>query len=412
MPNSILKKIDLFLGQAPFKSIRLTDSHSVKYGDGDVDWLVKSPKKAVQYLKACLTQNNEGLKIVNCRHHATGIRLNFVDDNGAFFYGPDFIFKFGHQSHTIDSEIDNLLGGREETIKADVIYARFLFNFVRGVNRKDLYTSRLARLKSLSERLSTADRAKVKAVTGYPLEYMLDVQPEIDNPAHSIQQKISSLAWIAYSRVVRIFSPIGCTIVFLGVDGAGKSTIISELTKQLDSLCVGTDYYHLKPTLLANNVADNNGATVLPHTRPTYGWFLSYVKALHLYGHYLLSPWCTLKAAVMGRCVIFDRYLYDLYVDSTRFRYAGSSSFVLFLLRFIPKPDVVMYLNGDAELIHNRKPELSVEMINEQDKKYRALFEQLNLDVVNINTCTDLASSIRATLSPVVEIYIDKFERK
>lgn len=409
MSDKFLIKLDVILGAAPFKAIRLTDQRSAVTECGDVDWLVKSPSEALSYIRKLLHSNEEKIRIVNCRHHSTGIRLNLVDGNGNFFYGPDFVYKFGRQSDAITQNISQLLAGEVPVTNTEITYARFLFNYVRGVERGDLYTRRLERLLSLSKNLDLAAKNKLESIIGYQLDYIFAAERSIKLAAPSRKQRLIDLAWKGYSKLSRLKGAKPLTIVFLGVDGAGKSTVISEVKGRLDLICIGSDYFHLKPSFFKEKAIVNN-ASVLPHGKESYGNILSILKALHLYGSYLVVPLFSLKASVMGRCVIFDRYFFDLYVDPERFRYSASKSFVLMLLKLIPYPDLVIYLNGDAETIHNRKPELTVDMIKDQDRKYKELFKLLGLEVVSIDTCNDLSSTVKLGMSHVVGNYVGHYD--
>ena len=57
---------------------------------------------------------------------------------------------------------------------------------------------------------------------------------------------------------------------------------------------------------------------------------------------------------------IFDRYFYDLQMDPLRFRIELPNFILKYATLMLPKPDVILCLFADPEVIYLRKPELPV----------------------------------------------------
>jgi thymidylate kinase len=82
---------------------------------------------------------------------------------------------------------------------------------------------------------------------------------------------------------------------------------------------------------------------------------------------YIFGYWCKVRWQIAkGHLVIFDRYYYDYYMDKIRYRLSISDSVLNFFGGFIPKPDITFLLVGDAQVLYERKKEISVEEIHEQ----------------------------------------------
>jgi thymidylate kinase len=80
-----------------------------------------------------------------------------------------------------------------------------------------------------------------------------------------------------------------------------------------------------------------------------------------------------LRAA--GRLVVFDRYFHDCYLQS------GSRNAPVWYLdlleRTVPRPDLLLYLDDDADAIFRRKPELPVAEIRRQQAAARRAVARL-----------------------------------
>ena len=63
---------------------------------------------------------------------------------------------------------------------------------------------------------------------------------------------------------------------------------------------------------------------------------------------------------------IFDRYFYDYLFDPVRARISLPRWFIKLFSLVIPKPDLILCLGADPEVIHSRKPELTIEETKNQ----------------------------------------------
>src|SRR5690606_9284852 len=88
--------------------------------------------------------------------------------------------------------------------------------------------------------------------------------------------------------------------------------------------------------------------------------------------------------------LLSDRYFDDLLVDPRRYRYGAPISWARAMFRALPRPDRVLLLLGDAEAIHARKREVTLEELGRQLGAYRDLAASLGPRAVVIDATRPL----------------------
>ena len=164
----------------------------------------------------------------------------------------------------------------------------------------------------------------------------------------------------------------GISICFLGPDGSGKSTIIDKILKS-DLPFSRKHYFHLKP--INNKKNPGTGKVVNdPHRLPPYSRIKSMLKLFYFLFLYNLG-WKknVLPLLSENRLVIFDRYYDDILVDNKRYRYGGNIAIAKFVKNLIPRPNLYFILTADAEIIYERKQEVSFKELERQIQGYNAL---------------------------------------
>jgi thymidylate kinase len=74
-----------------------------------------------------------------------------------------------------------------------------------------------------------------------------------------------------------------------------------------------------------------------------------------------------------SHCVVGDRYSYDLFLDPKRFRLKLPDGVCKLASLLAPQPAVTVGLLADPEVVHARKPELTVEEISAYQDRWRSL---------------------------------------
>jgi thymidylate kinase len=197
-----------------------------------------------------------------------------------------------------------------------------------------------------------------------------------------------------WSKVKRYLKPEGILVAVLGVDGAGKSTLIGAIKPILDAATHNAAViYHLRPGLLPP-LARLKGAGALPvgpvidpHGSKPSGVFGSLFRLAYLTLDYVAGYWLKTRVQIARQpsVIIFDRYAYDMLLDPLRFRIGISARITGWFAAMAPTPDMIFCLLGEPEVIAARKGELPVEETRRQVATIQA-FAKRNPRAVMIST--------------------------
>ncbi|MDQ3193098.1 MAG: hypothetical protein M3Q58_16050 [Bacteroidota bacterium] len=189
------------------------------------------------------------------------------------------------------------------------------------------------------------------------------------------------------NRFERIVKPTGLVVAFMGPDGAGKTTIIEGVKLNIREVFRQTKQFHLFPKELKGNVPTTN-----PHSLKARGYVGSLAKLIYFAGLYNFGYFLKIfPLKVRSTLVIFDRYYQDILVDPKRYRHGAGKFWLKLMSFFVPKPDIWILLDAPADVIQQRKSEVTFEETYRQTKEYQILFGELkNAHVVNANQTSDL----------------------
>lgn len=160
-------------------------------------------------------------------------------------------------------------------------------------------------------------------------------------------------------------------VAVLGADGSGKSTVIDGLIEHLASKKIDVVNQHWRPVLGGKDESDN-GPVVDPHAQTPRGMVASMLKVGVLLVIWRLSFWGDIgKQRKQGKLVLFDRFYADLLNDPIRYRYGGSRVFASTVFKWMPKPDLIILLDAEAEVLYARKPEVEMGELKKIVSRYR-----------------------------------------
>jgi len=179
-------------------------------------------------------------------------------------------------------------------------------------------------------------------------------------------------------------------VAVFGPDGAGKSAVIKRLTQEISPPFHGTQQFHFRP-MFRQQRKDSQPVTQ-PHGKPPRGALISIFKLLY----WLADCWYGYMVSIRparanSRLVIFDRYFDDILIDPRRYRLPKSCRwFAKLSVHLAPRPDLYVLLDAPAEVVQQRKPEVSPAESQRQRLAYREMFRLLpNAFVVDASCPVD-----------------------
>ncbi len=174
------------------------------------------------------------------------------------------------------------------------------------------------------------------------------------------------------NRMSRLVRPEGLSVVLLGPDGAGKSSLIEALSGRLDAVFSCSDCWGFAPALhrLLNR---RRHPTDRPHALPSRSLLTSLVRAAYWFFYYTLGYVMLHVARARSTLVLYDRHFVDILVDAKRYRYGGPRWITRLIWRVMPKPDLIVLLDAAPEVLQSRKQEVSFEETTRQREAYLSL---------------------------------------
>lgn len=202
------------------------------------------------------------------------------------------------------------------------------------------------------------------------------------------------LRWLKWKKLLKP-APL---ISVIGPDGAGKSTLVASLReilsqgeRKVSMVYSGRGRGQVLPIRRIGNrykaaEKKRDKEQKLKNLRKRK---MLYTLAAPIFTMDLLLRYWTqvLPKRMRKRIVITDRYCTDILLMKH-----VNYQFKMMLLAFFPKPTITIYMYNTPEILHNRRPEESVEELERQ----LSLFEKINSDIkiksANIKNDTKIAA--------------------
>jgi thymidylate kinase len=198
----------------------------------------------------------------------------------------------------------------------------------------------------------------------------------------------------------------GITVTFTGVDGAGKSTILESVKKELEGKYrQRVKVLRHRPSLFpilstvkyGKSGAEKKAASTLPRQGTNNNFISSMVRFAYYFADYLIGrPYIYLKYNSRGITVLYDRYYFDFIVDGRRSNINISPGIVKKGYFLVSKPEVNVFLYAAPGEILKRKQELNEADIRTMTSGYKDLFnsfsgkypkqQYISLDNKDLNT--------------------------
>lgn len=207
----------------------------------------------------------------------------------------------------------------------------------------------------------------------------------------------------------RLLHPTGFYVLLVGPDGAGKSTLAGKLPGALEGLFRRNVHLHWRPGLLPRPGAllgrEISDATE-PHALRPHGRAASLALAMYHWADFALGGWVRVQSSrVRSGLIIVERGWWDIAVDPRRYRLRVSPAVIRVLGTVLPKPDLVVVLEGKPEALHARKSELPVGELARQMQGWRsAVPNRVRTMRVDVSEGSDaVAASVRRSIASMLE---------
>lgn len=173
----------------------------------------------------------------------------------------------------------------------------------------------------------------------------------------------------------------GCIVVLIGGDGCGKSTIASVLIRKLRAGGLMVRHQHWRPGVLPSPRAFIRQKPSSDPTRPHQKKSHPPVRSRILSVYYFIDFWFgylfrILPFVLRGGVMVAERYMYDILFDPLRHRLDISEKWSRFLCGIAPRTDLIVVLTGNPVVFHNRKRELGIKEIADQQAKIIRYFKK------------------------------------
>lgn len=165
--------------------------------------------------------------------------------------------------------------------------------------------------------------------------------------------------------------PRGAFVVVVGPDGSGKTTVARALLENHRGR-----YFHFRPPFRASSMPAFPPRQQPPITKDpgpssvVLGWFRLMRN--------LVSSWIGYLTAVRpsvrrGDLVVGDRFMYGYLVQPRPLKFAGPPWLARIGIALLPRPDLVVSLEAPARTVHDRKKELSLDLIQQEMRAWKSL---------------------------------------
>jgi thymidylate kinase len=195
---------------------------------------------------------------------------------------------------------------------------------------------------------------------------------------------------------------MGVLITFSGLDGAGKSTLIASLQRDLEAARRPSVVLHMNDHVglyaylriardrlgarspnpppsqwealrirgSANGASGRSARARLVALRNAVVWSKTLRRFLYPVDLLVFLVYRAYIERLRRRVLIMDRYFYDTLVDVADER---RQRLIRFLARLTPTPDVAFYVDVDPETAFARKGEFSIQYLRERRQRYAAV---------------------------------------
>jgi len=341
--------------------------------DDDIDILVARADlpRAVALMRAC--------GLIRVPSYGRGTEVSYVGlDQGVLSWVEfDLVtaFDFGHYFEVRTDAAEQCLARRQwrhgvwELAPEDEFWALLLHVMLDKIAFGDRHLPRLAELQHLASPDSPLFRAMPEAISttllghawAEDLSALMSLRPALlaawwrAHPVSTIRTAAASAALRVLERPLRARRRPSMSVALLGPDGAGKSTLAQGITSAF-YFPVRRIYFGLWKSGPTGCGTAQQALRVV--TRP----FTVLRRSARSLWH-----------RVLGRLVVFDRYVYDAMLPPRGSFVWLKRPYFRLLIWLCPAPDLVLLLDAPGRVMHARSNDNDAERLEADRRQYQLL---------------------------------------
>ena len=400
---------------------------------GDIDLAFDTNPIKMVYPVLQTLQNKYCFKLVQCLHYDIPHGYYFIIEFNSEYlhldclYDPNGISRYHLSTQYLLNNLDTTTEFNSVNSNAEYIYSlikRSLKGSPTALHVKKLcanYPDDEETQNIITHWIGRENHTQLKQLNPDNIE---DAQSLLETCGRYIQntykknnciQYYYGLAYSALRKFKRLIQPTGIFVVIVGPDGCGKSTINTETTAALTRAFRKTWSFHWRPCFLPklgkastnSNFSDNT-----PSQKSKYKGPISYIRFIYYWLDFLLGYWVVVyPKKAQSTFIIGERYYLDILVHPERYGFSCPQWFIKLFGFFIPKPDLTILLSADPQQIHDRKPELPVNIIDEQIHKYTSAIKNWGESSI-IDTSQSITDSKNELVNKVLNKCATKLKEK
>lgn len=187
-----------------------------------------------------------------------------------------------------------------------------------------------------------------------------------------------------HRRIRRWFHPVGMSVLFLGPDGSGKSSVVGGVSETFSRALPNVIACHFRPQWGRALNAPPRQGPLAPHQQKPRSQVMSMLKAVYYALDHRLSYELFIRYRLVKNALyVLDRGFEDMRVDPERYRMNCPQWFLRMVSRAIPKPDLTIVLTAPPNCLNARKQEVAPETIERLCTEYQRFAEKASAQTVD-----------------------------
>ena len=162
----------------------------------------------------------------------------------------------------------------------------------------------------------------------------------------------------------------GLLVIVVGPDGAGKTSVASELIRTFDGTA---RYFHFIPPIIGKLEYEASlDMPAPPDKGRACGSILGgWLRLDRNFARYWIGYMRRIRPSLRsGELVVGDRWGYGYLVQPHALKFYGPARLAALALRLMPKPDVVLNISGDPAVMFSRKQDLTIDQIRSESEAW------------------------------------------